>query len=90
MPLLLATHHALSRLAQRCGARAPADLLNGVGRMWNAVVDLINIHGHDGWLNPPSGKWLVEIEGGARVVFEPHERVRTLVAKTTLGKDVSQ
>ena len=47
------THHALSRLAQRCGARTPADLLNGVGRMWNAVVDLINTHGHDGWLNPP-------------------------------------
>ena len=89
MPRLLATHHALSRLAQRCDARKPLDLLNGIGLMWGAVLDLVNAHGDDDWLNPPSGQWQVEIKGGATVVLKPHERVRTLVAVTILGKDMT-
>ena len=89
MPRLLATHHALSRLAQRCDARTLADLINGLGLMWRAAVDLNNAHGNDGWLNPPSGQWRVEIKGGATVVLQPHERVRTLVAVTILGKDMT-
>jgi hypothetical protein len=54
-----------------------------------AVLDLVNAHGDDGWLNPPSGQWRVEIKGGATVVLQPHERVRTLVAVTILGKDMT-
>jgi hypothetical protein len=89
MPRLLATHHALSRLAQRCDARTLVELINGLGLMWGAVLDLVNAHGDDGWLNPPSGQWRVEIKGGATVVLKPHERVRTLVAVTILDKDMT-
>ena len=89
MPRLLATHHALSRMAQPCEARTPEDLLNGLGRVWGAVVDLIEIHGDDGWLNPPSGQWQVEIKGGGTVVLRPHERVPTLVVVTILGNDMT-
>ncbi len=69
MPRLLATHHALSRLAQRCDARTPADLINGLGLIWDAVVDLVDAHGNDGWLNPPSGQWRVEIMLGTGFIY---------------------
>lgn len=34
--LLFMTHHALSRLSQRCGARTPTDLLHAVASIWTA------------------------------------------------------
>ena len=35
---LFVTHHALSRLAQRCGARTPADLMAAAAEMWATYV----------------------------------------------------
>jgi hypothetical protein len=88
LPLLLATHHALSRLAQRCDASTPGKLANGLRSMWNAVVDLINVHGTEGWLHPPSGQWRAKIKDGGTVVLRPHERMSALVAITVRGEDM--
>jgi hypothetical protein len=82
-PALLVSHHALSRLAQRCGARTPLDLLGGMFSMWNAVGPRI--------LDAPSTPWRVEIEGGATILVEAHARLeKTPVVVTVLDKDMAR
>jgi hypothetical protein len=36
---LLVTHHALSRLVQRCGATHPGDLIIAVNNIWSAYLE---------------------------------------------------
>jgi hypothetical protein len=48
---LFVTHHALSRLAQRCGAITAGDLLIAVHNMWMAFVQEGAKFGHPRWVN---------------------------------------
>jgi hypothetical protein len=41
------THHALVRLAQRCGARTANDLLTAVNNIWTAYLTILNERGHN-------------------------------------------
>lgn len=40
---LMVSHHAMSRLAQRCGAETPIDLLIAVNNIWCAFIDQIHV-----------------------------------------------
>ena len=40
MPHLIVTHHALSRLAQRCDARVPKDMINAVACIWKRLIEV--------------------------------------------------
>jgi hypothetical protein len=40
------THHALVRLAQRCGARTATDLLTAVNNIWTAYLTMLNERRH--------------------------------------------
>jgi hypothetical protein len=82
----LVTHHALSRLAQRCGARTPGDLIDGLTSMANGIVPILEAEAGV----PRSGRWRVEIEGGATAVLEPHKTQPVLVVVTVLDKDMAR
>ena len=84
--VLLLTHHALSRLAQRAGARAPSDLLAATRVLFDVIL-----HAQIGPDDvPPAGRRftvsLPEHMGEATAVVARHENpeVRALVVTTIL------
>jgi hypothetical protein len=44
LAFLFITHHSMSRLAQRCGAKEPRDLLDAVHSIWSAYLDIYDFH----------------------------------------------
>src|ERR1700746_2484947 len=85
LPLLI-THHALSRLAQRCNAREASDLVLAVNAIWYAFVEAdLKAHEDGAGLNarPASQRISVKLPGDmgeAIAVLCPHDtRPHTLV-----------
>jgi hypothetical protein len=88
---LLITHHALSRLAQRCNAREAIDLVLAVRAIWHAYVE-VDVKaledGTDLFVRPAGQRISVKLPeemGEAVVVLCPHDnRPRTIVVATIL------
>jgi hypothetical protein len=63
--LTLVSHHALSRIAQRCGARDPRDLLLGVRALFAALTEAEIVFADD---IPPGGHLLVKFANGIETI----------------------
>ena len=88
-PVLLISHHALSRAAQRFGMRTNEHMLNAARYIWDATQKLIIKNAHD-WTPPPPQGLRVPLDtaDNAIVVLKQHEnRERTLVAATIFSSD---
>jgi hypothetical protein len=83
-PSLFISHHALSRLAQRHGARTWRDLLDAAMEVLRAMADLAKELGLDECMKPPPAGWRVSMKSGAVVVLRRHEKWDALVAATVL------
>ena len=96
LPLLI-THHALSRLAQRCNAREASDLVLAVNAIWYAFVEAdLKAHEDGAGLNarPASQRISVKLPGDmgeAIAVLCPHDtRPHTLVVATILSPGMEE
>jgi hypothetical protein len=87
-PLLLVTHHALSRAAQRFGIRTGAHMIAAVHHIWNATADLMIKNAHH-WTPPPLQGLRVPLDtaDNAIVVLKQHESRLTLIAATIFSRD---
>jgi hypothetical protein len=86
IPILLITHHALSRASQRFGVRTNEHMLSAARWIWSATEKLI-FERMDNWTSPPPQGLRMPLGTGdnAVVVLKQHERrERTLVAATVL------
>jgi hypothetical protein len=83
-PILFVTHHALSRAAQRWGARTVNDLISVVHVVWNGALRHINSHDDLSWLElPPQGiRIQVGTEQTLTVVLKRHDKWNALIAAT--------
>jgi hypothetical protein len=84
-PFVFVTHHALSRAAQRLGARTVDDLIAVANAIWGAADHLVDEMGIGEVLEAPPGGWLVPIfksPGSAKVALTRHNKRRALVAAT--------
>jgi len=87
-PILFITHHALSRTAQRLGARTTDHLQISCVAIWSAAMTLANELGIDRWLNAPAAGWRAPIETKrekAFVVLKRHETRNALLAATVMS-----
>jgi hypothetical protein len=85
VPTLLISHHSLSRLAQRRGARTWQDLLNASMGIWVAMIRHADEIGMKKCLNPPSAGWRISFnDDGGIVVLRRHEKFEALIAATIL------
>jgi hypothetical protein len=62
------SHHALARLAERCGARKPQDLIGHARKLSNAVMDALLAQTVDFDKPPPGGCWRIPYDGGIMVL----------------------
>jgi hypothetical protein len=85
-PLLFVSHHALSRAAQRFGARTTEHLLTAALVIWNGTMDLMNEMGMEKSLDAPPQGWRAPIQKNDPffVVLKRHEQRKALVAVTVL------
>ncbi len=83
-PMLFFTHHALSRLAQRHGAKTSDDLVNAVMDAWAATMELAKKEGFDRLFKPSPAGWRVRTETGGTVVLKRYERFNALIATTII------
>ena len=94
--LFLMSHHAMQRLAERCGARTPDDLVAAMCELWSAIEKQIN---WDDTINkaldgdksiPMRCPKYVPVAGG-KAVFDWDERAgkRTLVVTTILDAEMA-
>ena len=85
-PMVLVTHHSMSRAAQRLGVRTPAHLVAATRAIWDAAVGLLCEKGGDvdAFLDAPPEGWRVPMKAidGAVVVLKRHQRRAALVAAT--------
>lgn len=86
-PLLFVTHHALSRTAQRFGARTTDHLLNASTVIWNAAIMFASEIGIDKWLGAPLQGWRAPLDEGKSsfVVLKRHKKHNALVAATVIA-----
>jgi hypothetical protein len=86
VPMLMITHHALSRAAQRFETRTNEHMFNAARHIRDAAVPLIL---KKDWTPPPPPQGLrlpLDTDDGAIVVLRQHEsRERTLVAATVFA-----
>lgn len=82
--MVLVTHHALSRAAQRHGASKPEHLILVANSILLGVADFVLAKGWGPALQAPPQGWRVPIgrSGGVTLVLQRHERLSTLVATT--------
>ena len=86
-PILLISHHALSRAAQRFGMRTNDHMLAAARRILDATADRINVRD---WTPPPPQGLRVPLDtaDNAIVVLKQHEsRERTLIAATVFSSE---
>jgi hypothetical protein len=83
-PLIFVTHHACSRLAQRCGARDADDLLAATCGIWNAAIELLHRSGWDAWLAPPPKGWRIPFKGGEVSLVRHENPKRSALVATTI------
>jgi len=83
-PVLFLTKHALSRVAQRLGARELKDMRRAKNTLWNAAMGLLEKkQSLDARLDPPPEGWRAPIaDGSAVVVLKRHEKWKALIAAT--------
>jgi hypothetical protein len=86
-PALFVSHHALSRLAQRHGARTWKDLLDAAMEIWFAMAQLASELGMEEYVKPPPAGWRLSMKSKAVVVLQRHEKFTALIAATILSKD---
>jgi hypothetical protein len=89
-PMLLVTHHCLSRAAQRFGVRTSAHLVAVTTAIWNTAFDLLCEKADiDAWLAAPLEGWRVPIDGvrDVTVVLKRHEKRAALVAATMFARE---
>jgi len=86
--LVLITHHALSRAAQRFGARTMAHMLNIASSIGGTVTRVMAEKKHQ-WLDTPPEGWPIPITAdasiSATVILKRHETRSCLVAATVYG-----
>jgi hypothetical protein len=80
--ILYVTHHALSRVAQRWGARTSEDLLTSVNVMWNGAIGHIEKRTAKDWCTTPPEGYRVETEKGLILILKQHESKDALVVAT--------
>jgi hypothetical protein len=83
-PVLFLTKHAMSRFAQRLGARELKYMRRVKNLMWNAAMSLLEEkQSLDAWLAAPPEGWRAPIaDGTAVVVLKRHEKREALIAAT--------
>jgi len=85
-PMVLVTHHLMSRAAQRLGVRTSAHLVAATTAIWDAAIGLLCEKGGDvqAFLDAPPEGWRVAVRpiDGAVVVLRRHERRAALIAAT--------
>jgi hypothetical protein len=82
-PALFITHHAMSRVAQRFGARTIAHLMAAAELIWEGALDLLLAkQGFAAWLDAREQGWRAPIEGNGVVVLKRHHSRKALVAAT--------
>jgi hypothetical protein len=84
-PAVLVTHHSLSRLAQRAGARTAGDLIDAMHGFLAAASEIITSAAPDD--APPAAGWRVPVDlptGEVIVVIKRELETGTLIATTTL------
>ena len=84
LPAGMLTHHALARLAERCGARDPHDLLAHAGNMSIAIIKAV-IDGHIKSFWPEKGAWNIPFPGGVAVTTR-HKQTGFVTIMTVLGE----
>src|SRR5215472_4085460 len=90
-PLLFITCHAMSRVAQRLGARNADHLMKATRLIWNTCLKFIN-DGADAtaWFNAPPAGWRVSlptIDGKSWAVLKRNEKRTALVCTTVITED---
>jgi len=80
VPVLLITHHVLSRAAQRRGVRTAEDLMMVCAKLWNTSMRLIDRE-IDRKACPPNG-WRERDDELGTVVFKIEEEIGCLIATT--------
>jgi len=84
-PMVLISHHAMSRTAQRLGMRTGEHMLKATHAIWTAALDVLH-EKEDDWLNAPLEGWRVPMRtaDNAIVVLKKHRKRDALVAATVL------
>jgi hypothetical protein len=84
-PILVITHHALSRAAQRLGLRTEQHLQAVASRIWHGVIDFLEKAPDERWFDPPPHGYHAPFGDDGIVILEKHEKRRALVAVTVLN-----
>jgi hypothetical protein len=86
-PPLFITHHALSRAAQRWGARTPENMITVVYAIWDRMMEYtVDLKG-EFWITPPEGVRvnLDSVDSDQLiVVLKGHSTRKALVAATVI------
>jgi hypothetical protein len=82
-PVVFVTHHALSRLAQRAGARAYHDLLEAMVCFWDAAAELL-ANGKLPQAPPEGWRVLVKTAAGDAIAVIYRDEEGSFIVKTVL------
>lgn len=88
-PLLFITCHAMSRVAQRFGARTSDHLMTATHVIFNECIALLNKKKMEALLNAPPDGWRVllpVISGKAYAVLKRHEKRKALICATVIDQ----
>ena len=88
-PLLFITCHAMSRVAQRFGARTPNHLMTATHVIFNECIALFNRKKIDAFLDAPPDGWRVPLpvkDGMAVAVLKRHDKRPALICATVIEK----
>jgi len=86
-PLLFITCHAMSRVAQRLGARTSAHLMTATQIIWNECIGLLNTKKIDALLAPPPDGWRVPLPimgSSVHAILKRHEKRKALICATVI------
>jgi hypothetical protein len=84
-PVVLISHHAISRTAQRLGLRTNNHLMIAVKAIWNTTIKLINEKRSKAWSDVPAAGWRAPLDDKSVVVLQRHyRREKILVAATVI------
>ena len=85
LTMMVITHHALSRLAQRCGAKTPEDLIDAVANIWMAFAEQCEARKSVRWARTIAGSGFKSTKGlAAFAALKPYEDCESAVVVATI------